>query len=247
MLILGGSSEATALALALRDRADVAPVLSLAGRTADPPPLPIKARIGGFGGIEGLTRYLVDEQVDILVDATHPFAAQISRHARAAAAAAGVPLLRVSRTGWTRQDGDRWHYVDDFAEAVRALGTASRRVFLTIGSLNLSAFAAAPHHRYLVRTIDPVSQPALLPDAAYITARGPFARESERDLMRRFDIDVLVTKDSGGAAARAKLDAARELGIEVILIRRPDVETSLNVTEALAQIDAHGPSARRGV
>lgn len=247
MLILGGSSEATALALALRNRADIAPLLSLAGRTADPPPLPVPARIGGFGGVEGLARYLVENAVDMLVDATHPFAVRISRHAREAAAEAGVPLLRVSREGWAREPGDRWRYVDDFAQAAEALGTEPRSVFLTIGSLNLSAFVAAPHHRYLVRTIDPVPQPFVLPSAEYITARGPFATGAEADLMRRHGIEILVTKDSGGAAAVAKLAAARELGVEVILIRRPGPEASLSVAEALARIDAYISSARRGV
>lgn len=246
-MILGGTSEATALACALAGRAGLAATVSLAGRTTAPTAQTLPTRVGGFGGVDGLADYLQRERVDVLVDATHPFAAQISSHAKAAAERTGCPLVVVGRPPWRAEAGDDWRAVDTIEAAVEALGTAPRRVFLTIGRLQLAAFAQAPQHAYLVRTIDPV-EAHLLPDAHWIAARGPFDADAEEALMRAHRTEVLVSKNSGGSATAGKLAAARRLGVPVILVRRPDEPHGvLDVEAALVAIEAHRGSARRGV
>ncbi|WP_374546586.1 cobalt-precorrin-6A reductase [Rhodoblastus sp.] len=245
ILILGGTTQASELARALAGRPDVAPLLSLAGRTQNPAPAPIPCRIGGFGGAEGLATFLRDEKFDVLIDATHPFAAQISANARVASAISGVPLLVFSRPAWAPGAGDQWREVATMAEAVAALGEAPRRVFLTQGRLQLAAFAAAPQHFYLVRAIDEPDELRLLPHHKFISARGPFTLEGERELMRGEGIEILVSKNSGGEATAAKLAAARALNIPVILVARPQAEGAAEVVrleEALAWIEAHRPN-----
>nr|WP_252393842.1 cobalt-precorrin-6A reductase [Candidatus Rhodoblastus alkanivorans] len=244
-MILGGTTQASELARALAGRADVQPLLSLAGRTQNPAPAPIPCRIGGFGGAEGLAKFLREEQFDALIDATHPFAARISANARAASAASGAPLLVFSRPAWEASDGDDWREVADVSEAVAALGERPRRVFLTQGRLQLAAFAAAPQHFYLVRAIDQPEELRLLPHHKFISARGPFTLEGERALMRGEGIEFLVSKNSGGGATAAKLVAARELNIPVILIARPQresAEETANLADVLAWIEAHRPA-----
>lgn len=221
VLILGGTSEASALARRLAAEPDVEAVLSLAGRTQNPRPQPVPVRTGGFGGIEGLRRWLRDNAADCAVDATHPFAAQMSAHAAAACAAEGVPLARLTRPPWRAGPGDRWTVVPDGAAAVAALGAVPRRVFVPMGRGSLAPFAAAPWHFYLVRSVDPPDDLLFLPNYAVIAARPPFSIESERALLRTERIDAVVTKNSGGAATQAKLAAARELGIPVVMIARP--------------------------
>jgi len=245
LLILGGTSEASALALALRGRADIAATLSLAGRTAHPAAPPIPCRSGGFGGVAGLGAYLARERIDAVIDATHPFAEQMSRHAELACRAAGVPLAVFTRPGWTPQPGDRWREVESFEAAADAIGAAPRRVFLTQGRLQLAAFARAPQHHYLVRAIDPPEAMAQLPDARLILARGPFALADELELLRRERIETLVSKNSGGAATYAKIEAARELGMAVILIGRGPggaAETFFALAPVLDWIEAHRPA-----
>jgi precorrin-6A/cobalt-precorrin-6A reductase len=248
VLILGGTSEATRLARALAAHTNVEATLSLAGRTATPPGQPLPTRIGGFGGVDGLVAFLRAERIDILVDATHPFAMQISQNARGAAHRAGCRLITVSRVAWSPQPGDRWQEVATMDAAAAALGVEHRRIFLTIGSLQLDAFrAVANRHYFLVRTIDPVSRHGFA-DASFIEAKGPFEADAEERLMRDQRIDVLVSKNSGGDAAVAKLTAARRLGLPVILVTRPgDDGDAGSVEQALAAIEAHGPSMPRGV
>jgi len=245
ILILGGTTEASELARALADRADIEPLLSLAGRTQNPAPAPIPCRIGGFGGADGLAAFLRGGKYDALIDATHPFAARISANARSASAASGVPLLVFSRPAWAPGEGDRWREVANMAEAVAAIGDEPRRVFLTQGRLQLAAFAAAPQHFYLVRAIDEPEDLALLPRHKFISARGPFTEEGERELMRSEGIEVLVSKNSGGAATAAKLLAARELRIPVVLVARPatgDAGEVSRLADVLAWIEAHRPA-----
>ena len=245
MLILGGTAEATALAHALAPRLDIAATLSLAGRTSAPMAQPLPTRVGGFGGVDGLVTYLRAEAVDVLVDVTHPFAAQISRRAREAAALAGRQLITLSRPGWAPQPGDCWREVADMQAAAAALGASPRRVFLTVGRLQLAAFTEAPWHHYLVRTIDPVEDHGF-PDVAFVTARGPFDIADEARLMRDHRIDILVTKNSGGAATAGKLEAARHLGLPVVMVRRPDGgDTGIGVRETIAAIEAHRAAAPR--
>ncbi|GLS52195.1 precorrin-6A reductase [Methylobacterium gregans] len=222
ILILGGTGEASALARALAPRSDLACTLSLAGRTADPKPLPLPTRIGGFGGPEGLAAYLRDERVERLIDATHPFAARISRNAALAAEAAGVPLLAVRRPAWARQPGDDWRAVASVPEAADAIGAAPRTVFVTVGRNEAGAFARAPQHAYLVRTIEPLDGALPVPRLTEIRARGPFGAAAEADFMRGQGVEVLVSKNAGGPATYGKIEAARALGLPVIMVRRPE-------------------------
>jgi precorrin-6A/cobalt-precorrin-6A reductase len=221
VLILGGTTEASALATRLIDRSDFSPLLSMAGRTSNPRPLPVATRIGGFGGVDGLVRFLRDERIEAVIDATHPFAAMMSRNAAEACAQIGVPLLALRRPAWALQEGDRWIEVASMEEAVRALGDEPRRVFLTVGRLELSSFAAAPQHTYLVRTIEPIGVALPVPNVIAVRDRAPFDQEAERALMERERVEVMVTKNSGGVATYPKIAAARSLGLPVVVVARP--------------------------
>jgi precorrin-6A/cobalt-precorrin-6A reductase len=245
-LILGGTTEASDLASLLAARPDIASLVSLAGRTSRPVLPPIPCRIGGFGGAAGLARFIREAGIDAVVDATHPFAERISANARAACRDTATPLLVLRRPPWGPMEGDRWTSVASADEAAAALGTVPRRVFLTVGRLELAAFLAAPHS-FVVRTID---APDRLPARSrLILARGPFRTEDERRLIVEERIDVLVTKNSGGAATYAKLEAARMLGLPVILIappQAPDGEVVVNARAAMRWIEdrAHVSSSQ---
>ena len=220
----------------------MAPLLSLAGATAKPAAAPIPQRIGGFGGAEGLVAFLKAERIDAIVDATHPFAARMSANALAAARATGTPLVVFSRPPWAPQDGDRWIEVASIEDAVEALGSERRTVFLTQGRLQLAAFAKAPQHRYIVRAIDRPAEIGALPDCRLILARGPFALVDELALMRRERVEALVTKNSGGLSTYPKIEAARILGVSVVIVRRPkapDAETLHDADAVMAWIAAH--------
>ena len=251
ILILGGTSEARQLAGRLADRRDLKVTLSLAGRTAQPAPQPVPVRIGGFGGTDGLAGYLTDQHVDALIDATHPYAAMMAAHAAAAAARTKVPIVALRRKAWTASAGDNWAEVDDIGAAVAALGASPRRVFLAIGRKEVGAFAAAPQHDYLIRSVDPVDPPLDVPRATYIVARGPFSEDDESALLKQHRIDAVVAKNSGGKATKGKIAAARALGVEVVMLRRPalpDVPAADTVQDAVAWLDhAPAPSADRGV
>jgi precorrin-6A/cobalt-precorrin-6A reductase len=250
VLILGGTTEASELARMLVGDRRFEPTLSLAGRTKAPVLPPIAWRIGGFGGVAGLAEYLRADNIHALVDATHPFAAQMTRHACEAAALAGVGLLRVDRPEWRPAAGDRWLQVPDMPAAAHALGTAPRRVLLTIGQQDLAPFAAAPWHDYVIRSVDAPAAESLPAGAKVITARGPFAEPEERALLVAQKIAVLVSKNSGGSATAAKLAAARELGLRVVIVKRPPVpavETVTDAAGALAWLVHQAASTRRGV
>jgi precorrin-6A/cobalt-precorrin-6A reductase len=250
ILILGGTTEARDLAGRLAVRREVAVTLSLAGRTSSPAAQPVPTRRGGFGGVEGLIEYLRAARIDRLIDATHPYAARISANAVSAARQTRTPLLAIRRPPWTLVAGDCWTEVDDVEHAVEALGEGSlRRVFLALGRQDLEPFARAPQHHYLIRSVDPVEPPLSVPDARYILARGPFEEASDRDLLRSNAIDVVVAKNSGGAATYSKIAAARSLGVQVVVIRRPKESECLSVEtveEALAWLD-HQLALDRGV
>jgi precorrin-6A/cobalt-precorrin-6A reductase len=234
VLVLGGTAEARALAGALA--ADGTRVISsLAGRVAEPRLPQGEVRVGGFGGPELLAAWLGEQGIAAVVDATHPFAQRISASAASACTTAGVPLLRLERPGWTPRAGDDWHWVDDTAAAAAAVPGLGRRVFLTTGRQGLSAFAGLSTVWFLVRCIDP-PEPPLPPHCEVLLDRGPYACEGELALIDRFGLDLLVTKDSGGALTAAKLDAARLRGLPVVVIRRPprpEVATVRAVTDAL--------------
>ncbi|WP_173160630.1 cobalt-precorrin-6A reductase [Phytohabitans suffuscus] len=216
LLILGGTGEARALAARA---AGWRVVTSLAGRVRDPRLPEGEVRVGGFGGPEGLARWLARERVGAVVDATHPFASRISASATAAARATGVPLLALHRPGWTEEPGDDWRRVPSVEAAAAALSTLGGRVMLTTGRQSLAAFAGLGLF-FLVRTVDPPSTP--LPARHHLLLdRGPYTVEGEAELMREHAIDVLATKDSGGAMTAAKLVAARRRGIPVVMVDRP--------------------------
>jgi precorrin-6A/cobalt-precorrin-6A reductase len=226
LLILGGTGEAGALARAACARFGerLSVTTALAGRTEQPGPLRGRVRIGGFGGAEGLAAYLRQERIDRLIDATHPFATRISAAARLACERAEVPRLLLLRPTWRRHPRDRWIEVDDARAGAAVVGRVGRRAFLTVGSSELAAFAATQAVHFVVRLIEAPRVPLPLPSYEVIVGRGPFALAEERRLLRRHAIDVLVCKASGGGATEAKIIAAREFGLPVVMLRRPPPE-----------------------
>ena len=241
ILILGGTTEARELAAALARRPDIAVTVSLAGRTAQVVEQGAPTRIGGFGGAPGLAAHLRAERIDGLVDATHPYAAEMSANAARAARETGTPFLALRRPPWRRQAGDDWTEVAGEVEAVAALGSAPRRVFLALGRKELAPFAMAPQHAYLIRSVDPVEPPLAVPHAAYVLGRGPFTEAGDRALIEAHRIGVVVARNSGGSAAYGKIAAARALRLPVVLIARPPLPEVAaiagSVEEALAWLD----------
>jgi precorrin-6A/cobalt-precorrin-6A reductase len=249
VLILGGTTDANQLAAAVAGDTRLDPILSYAGRTENPKRPPIAWRVGGFGGVDGLIDFLRTEKITRVIDATHPFAAQMSAHAIAACTATHVPLLALERAPWQRMPGDRWTEVDDFAAAAEALGVAPRRVFLGIGRTQLAPFANHPQHFYLVRLVDPPRAPLSL-QAEVMIGRGPFDLAGDRALLAEHRIDIVVTRDAGGGSAYAKIKAAYELGLPVIMVRRPFIparEKVETVAEVLRWLGHDETPAERGV
>ncbi|WP_158964102.1 cobalt-precorrin-6A reductase [Chachezhania sediminis] len=227
LLILGGTTEASALAKIVYEQG-IAATFSYAGRVAAPKAQPLPTRVGGFGGVEGLTRYIRDNGITHVVDATHPFAAQMSANAVAACAATGTQLVALTRAPWVPEVGDNWIHVNDIGAAAEALGGDRKRVFLAIGRMHLDDFARLPQHFYLLRLVDQPG-PLPLPDAQAIVDTGPFTVEGDRALMEDYAIDIVVSKNAGGTGARAKLEAARALGLPVVMIDRPDLPDRMEV------------------
>lgn len=220
VLLLGGTTEAARLARVFHE-SGIDAVYSLAGRTRSPVSQPIVTRSGGFGGVTGLERYLIEGRFSHVVDATHPFAAKMSANAVEACASAGIPLCALERPKWAAGPGDNWQSVANVAEAVTALPEAPLRVFLAIGKQQPGEFSVKPQHFYLLRMIDPPVGTLPLPLAEAIVGRGPFTVDGDRALMQDHNIDLLVAKNGGSVGARAKIDAARDLGLPVIMIERP--------------------------
>jgi precorrin-6A/cobalt-precorrin-6A reductase len=251
LLILGGTAEARQLAAALAGRPQLSVTLSLAGRTAEPAPQPVPVRRGGFGGAAGLARYLGKAQIDLLIDTTHPYAAAISANAAEAARLSCVMLLALRRPPWGKVAGDHWIEVDTIEAAVRAIGNAPRRAFVTLGRKEIRPFESAQQHFYLVRSVDPVEPPLAVPHAQYIAARGPFSEADDRALLESQRIEVIVAKNSGGEATYGKIAAARALGLPVIMLKRPalpEVDSVATIDEALRWLDhALTLSTARGV
>ncbi|MFD4409455.1 cobalt-precorrin-6A reductase [Streptomyces sp. NPDC058476] len=239
VLVLGGTTEARELAAELAARPGVRVTSSLAGRVSRPGALEGDVRIGGFGGAEGLAEWLREHGVAAVVDATHPFASGITANAARAAAVTGVPAVVLRRPGWRPGPGDRWHSAASLTEAAVLLPALGRRVFLTTGRLGLAAFADLAELHFLVRSVE-APEPPLPPDTDILLARGPFTVDGERSLLRAHGIDVLVTKDSGGDATAAKLTAARDLGLPVVVVRRPPLPVGVtavpDVASALARL-----------
>jgi precorrin-6A/cobalt-precorrin-6A reductase len=248
VLILGGTAEGRLLGERLSEDTRYDPLISFAGRTMSIERPKQPHRIGGFGGAEGLATFLREGRFEALVDATHPFAARISAHAVEAANATGMPLTRLSRPPWPRVTGDNWIVVPDMRAAALAIGEVPRRVFLTIGRLEVEAFCLAPEHDYLVRSVDSFTLPAPLSMARVIVARGPFDFEREKALLEQERAEIVVSKNSGTPATYAKIEAARALAIPVIMVGRPvlpaatlagDIEDVLRWLESL--LSSTGP------
>jgi precorrin-6A/cobalt-precorrin-6A reductase len=251
LLILGGTGEAAALAAAAMARYGdrLLVTSSLAGRTATPAPLPGRVRVGGFGGAAGLAEYLAAAAVEMVIDATHPFAARISAHAQQACDALDVPRLMLRRPEWKQHPGDRWIEVDGAAAAASLLPELGRRAWLTIGARELDAFAGLTGIHFLIRAIAPPADPPPLASYEIIAGRGPFTLAGERHILERHAIDVLVARASGGAATEAKLVAARERQLPVLMLRRPPAPCGPSVTsaeEALAWLARELARARTG-
>ena len=247
VLILGGSGEAADLARALAPRTGLDVITSLAGRTRRPAVIPGRVRTGGFGGAAGLADFLRAEGVDVVVDATHPYAATISRHAVQACRALGVPRLQVRRPAWTPSSGDRWSEVASLhaaAEAVeRAKMSGQGCVFLTTGAKDVQVFRPLRAVKFLVRLVDAPRTPLPLARHALVIDRGPFTVAGERSLLRERRVELLVSKNSGGAATYPKLAAARELQVPVIMVDRPPPEPGDRVEtaeDALRWLTANG-------
>jgi precorrin-6A/cobalt-precorrin-6A reductase len=220
LLILGGTGDATELAMQATEIPGVQVITSLAGRTHQPTVLP-NDRMGGFGGVSGLINYLQEQQIDLLIDATHPFAAQISCNAAAAAAEVGIPYLMLIRPDWHPIEGDRWFDVESNKAAAELLPALAQRIFLTIGRQELATFAHLQDLWFLMRMIDPPAPKTLVPPGKLILDRGPFALDRERALLQQHKIEAIVSKNSGGEATYVKIIAARELNLPVVMVQRP--------------------------
>ncbi|MER3494182.1 MAG: cobalt-precorrin-6A reductase [Mastigocladus sp. ERB_26_2] len=221
LLILGGTGDAAELATKASVIEQIEVITSLAGRTRNPQVPTGIVRFGGFGGEAGLAAYLREAKIDLLIDATHPFAAQISWNAATAAASCNIPYLMFIRPAWQRLPGDEWIEVDSVETAASVLPKFAKRVFLTIGRQQLAPFASLDSIWFLMRLIDPPALDALVPPGMILCDRGPFALDKERRLLIEHQIDTLVSKNSGGDATYAKIIAARELGLKVVMVKRP--------------------------
>ncbi|MGW5238429.1 cobalt-precorrin-6A reductase [Monashia sp. NPDC004114] len=233
VLVLGGTGEARAVAAALDARGDHV-VSSLAGRVSAPA-LPVgEVRTGGFGGVEALAEYIGREGFSAIIDATHPFAARITANAVSASALARVPLVRLQRPGWERHPrAGSFVWVDDVDRAREAAEAHGIRPFLTTGRQQLEAFAGWDDRYVLARVVDP---PEWTVPATWevLRARGPYEYVAERELLMSRRVDVLLTKDSGGALTEAKLAAATDLDVTVVVVRRPPVPSGVRVVESVA-------------
>ncbi|MBD2508411.1 cobalt-precorrin-6A reductase [Nostoc muscorum FACHB-395] len=236
VLILGGTGDAAELAARVATIQGVDAITSLAGRTREPSVPLGDLRVGGFGGVAGLASYLRVIQIDLLIDATHPFASQISFNAANAANEVGVPRLMLIRPPWEKGSGDRWMEVDSVEAAAASLANQAHRVFLTVGRQELAAFAHLEEIWFLMRMIDPPVDDALVPPGMVLCDRGPFNLNSERQILIDNKIDTIVSKNSGGDATKPKIIAARELGVKVVMVNRPAIppgEQVSNVEGAL--------------
>lgn len=243
-LILGGTADASQLAAQIA-HAGIDAVYSYGGRTRAPAEQPLPTRTGGFGGVSGLAHYIRREGITHVIDATHPFAAEMSRNAVAACTETDTPLVALERAPWTKTQGDSWIEVADVDAAVTALPVEAAKVFLAIGRQHIAPFAGKPQHAYTLRFVDPPEAP--LPFAAdVIVSRGPFTLDSELEMLRTRGIAWIVARNSGGDGARAKIDAARRLGLPVIMISRPELPERRRVERVTDVMQWLGHSARLG-
>ncbi|WP_114390769.1 cobalt-precorrin-6A reductase [Notoacmeibacter marinus] len=237
ILILGGTADARKLAVALAGKGTNV-TLSLAGVTLSPRDQGVPTRVGGFGGANGLAVHLREQRVELLIDATHPYATTISRNAEIAAAKSNTPILALRRPAWRPEAGDIWYEADDLKAALATIGSEPKRLFVALGRKEIAPLATAPPHHYVIRSVDPIDPALLPPMRETILERGPFSLSAERELLERLQIEAIICKNSGGTAAYAKLRAARALGLPVHMLNRPplpdvpqgsDVETVIRM------------------
>lgn len=247
ILILGGTGEGIELASRLSQWGQVRTISSLAGRVDEAKRPEGVVRIGGFGGVDGLESYLTKNAIDVVVDVTHPFAAQISRNAELACARSGLPLVALIRPPWVQVTGDLWHEVADFQDAARLVDSRSGRVFLSIGRQEVESFAGYENAWFLIRAIqEPTGRLPRHRDV--LLQRGPFNLDEELRLLQDHSINCVVSKNSGGSATYAKIQAARLLGIPVVMIKRPakhKVPTVETLESAISVISSLTQAARR--
>jgi precorrin-6A/cobalt-precorrin-6A reductase len=236
LLILGGTGEAAKLATQAAQLQGVEVITSLAGRTHWPVTPSGRVRIGGFGGDAGLVDYMQEQRIDLLIDATHPFAAQISFNAATAAQICSLPHLLLVRPAWEPVEGDHWIAVESIAAAVSILPRVAQRVFLTTGRQDLAAFALLTDLWFLMRMVDPPTPDTPVPPGTLVLERGPFALKNERELLQTYAIEAIVSKNSGGEATYAKIRAARELALPVVMIQRPPTPGGEQVTDVEAAL-----------
>jgi len=235
ILVLGGTGDAVALATEAAAKFDI--IYSLAGRTSHPTlPDGVTIRTGGFGGPDALADWLGENDIGAVIDATHPFAERIAAHTAQACSATGTPRLKLTRPAWDETAGDTWHHVSGIAAAASLLPTLGNCAFLSIGRQELGAFTAVEGVQLLIRSIDLPENADRLPGAVYITGRGPFTTAQESELLREHDINVLVSKNAGGAATYAKITAARMADVPVVMIDRPTAPPSPIVSDVGAAI-----------
>lgn len=246
VLLLGGTTEASQLATVLKV-AEIKTVFSYAGRTKTPIAQPVPVRVGGFGGVAGLQDYLRAEKITHVVDATHPFAAQMSLNAHNACHSLAVPLLRLERPAWIPQSGDDWVTASDIEAACDALPDEPTRVFLAIGRMHVDLFARRPQHHYLLRLVDAPANPIALPNHTAIIARGPFNVSEDTQLLQDHNITHVVAKNAGGIGAVAKVKAARNLGLRMIMIARPELPDGPVAPDSATVMRWLAHSAERGV
>lgn len=242
---MGGTTEATALARAVAE-AGIAGTVSFAGRVERPVRQPLPQRVGGFGGADGFASFLTAHNITHVVDATHPFAVQMSCNAIAACAQVRVPLLALTRAPWQAQLGDHWSHVPDINGAVAALDRPACRVMLAVGRMHLADFAPNPQHFYLLRLVDPPKAALPLPRTEVLVSRGPFTQVDDLALMEHHAIDLVVSKNAGGTGAYAKIAAARVLSLPVIMIDRPAIPKraeAYSIAEVMSWLD-HGATDR---
>lgn len=237
VLILGGTGDAVELAGRISKLDGVEVFTSLAGRTQNPKVENLdNIRIGGFGGVTGLVKYFQDTNIEAVIDATHPFARQISNHGAIAANQVQIPYLMMVRPAWEKQPEDNWIEVESLEQAAQVLMEVGERVFLTVGRQEIGLFSHLEEIWFLMRMIDPPTD-VKIPTGKIILERGPFSLERDRQLMIAYNIDHLISKNSGGNATYAKIIAARELNIPVIMIKRPPTPECMQVKDIDAAVD----------
>ncbi len=219
LLILGGTNDAAKLAKNAAQYTNLEIIYSLAGRTKNPNLPSCETRIGGFGGIEGLTNYLREFRIDLVIDATHPFAITISKNVKEACVKFNLPYIKFHRTPWPLNDY-HWTSASNYSDAAEKLTSMGNRIFLSIGTNRLNAFKNLSEKWFLIRAIEEPSSALLLKNYEIILERGPFDTVHEYNLLLNFKIDVLVSKNSGGIVPK-KLQAAQDLGIPILMIQQP--------------------------